>query len=153
MGQVLNATDFASARAVREAKLGELGMAPICMAPGAMDEGHSHTVVEEIVIVQAGEGSIQIENETFPLCAGSVAVVPAGQFHALCNTGNVNFEAVTIFNSNFDRDKVVLKTREEHFGAAGSDDANSAQLAELTATIGELKSALAKLEKKSKKRK
>ena len=116
MGTVLNSAEFAAARAVRSTKLEELGVVPIRMAPGEEDAGHSHTLVEKVVVVQGGKGCIQIESETFELCAGSVAVVPAGQFHALCNTGKVNFEAVAIFNSNVDRKAVVLKTREEHFG-------------------------------------
>ena len=148
MGTVLTATDFAAARAVRSATLKELGVAPICMAPGEEDAGHSHTVVEEIVIVQQGEGRIQIENETYDLCAGSVAVVPAGQFHALCNAGKENFEAVAIFNANVDRDAVVLKTREEHFGTAQDDeedvDALKAEIAELGKAVRRLQRKLAK---------
>ena len=148
MGTVLTATDFAAARAVRSATLKELGVAPICMAPGEEDAGHSHTVVEEIVIVQKGEGRIQIENETYDLCAGSVAVVPAGQFHALCNAGKENFEAVAIFNANVDRDAVVLKTREEHFGTAQDDeedvDALKAEIAELGKAVRRLQRKLAK---------
>ena len=148
MGTVLTATDFAAARAVRSATLKELGVAPICMAPGEEDAGHSHTVVEEIVIVQKGEGRIQIENETYDLCAGSVAVVPAGQFHALYNAGKENFEAVAIFNANVDRDAVVLKTREEHFGTAQDDeedvDALKAEIAELGKAVRRLQRKLAK---------
>lgn len=151
MGQVLNASDFAAAQAIRAAKLNELGFAPICMAPAEENEGHSHTLVEEIVIVQSGEGKIQIENETYDLCAGSVAIVPAGQFHALCNTGKGNFEAVTIFNSNVSRDQVVLKSREEHFGGANSDEGDiQGQLQALTATIKGLEQAVASLQKKKK---
>ena len=148
MGTVLTANDFAGARAVQSAALKELGVAPICMAPGEEDPGHSHTVVEEIVIVQKGEGRIQIENETHDLCAGSVAVVPAGQFHALCNVGKENFEAVAIFNSNFDREAVELKTREEHFGEEKDDgpdvDALKAELSELGKTVRRLQRQLAK---------
>ena len=148
MGTVLTANDFAGARAVRSATLKELGVAPICMAPGEEDAGHSHTVVEEIVIVQKGEGRIQIENETYDLCPGSVAVVPAGQFHALCNPGKENFEAVAIFNSNIDRDAVVLKTREQHFGEAEGDetdaDALKAEIAELGKAVRRLQRKLAK---------
>ena len=148
MGTVLNADDFAGARAVRSATLKELGVAPICMAPGEEDAGHSHTVVEEIVIVQKGEGRIQIENETYDLCPGSVAVVPAGQFHAMCNPGKENFEAVAIFNANVDRDAVVLKTREQHFGEAESDEADvdalKAEIAELGKAVRRLQRKLAK---------
>jgi mannose-6-phosphate isomerase-like protein (cupin superfamily) len=114
----LNTTDFEAARAVRGAKLKELGWVPVCMAPGEANPGHSHTIVEEMVVVQSGTGQIQIEDETYDLCAGSVAIVPAGKFHAMCNTGKENLEAVTIFNQNYDRDQVVLKSREEHFGCA-----------------------------------
>ena len=148
MGTVLNPTDFAAARAVRSAKLTELGVAPICLAPGQEDPGHSHTVVEEVVIVQKGEGRIQIEDDTYDLCAGSVAVVPAGQFHAMCNVGTGDFEAVAIFNANVDRDAVVLKTREEHFGTAPSDEmdveALKAELAEVGKTVRRLQRKLAK---------
>lgn len=140
MGTVLNATDFAAARAVRSSKLDELGVAPVCMPPGAEDAGHSHTAVEEVVIVQSGEGKIQIENETHDLCAGSVAVVPAGQFHAMCNTGSTNLEAVIIFNSNVDRKKVVLKSRAEHFGIA--DDDPTAEIAALKKTVKKLRKKL-----------
>ena len=79
-------------------------------------DGHSHTLVEEVVVVRSGKGRIQIERETFDLFPGSVAVVPPGRFHALCNTGSVNFEGVAVFNSKVDREAVVLKSREEHFG-------------------------------------
>lgn len=148
MGTVLNSSDFAAARAVRSATLKELGVAPICMAPGQEDPGHSHTVVEEVVIVQKGEGRIQIENDTYDLCPGSVAVVPAGQFHAMCNVGTEDFEAVAIFNANVDRDAVVLKTREEHFGTPPNDEmdveALKAELAEVGKTVRRLQRKLAK---------
>ena len=147
MGTVLTPSDFAAARAVRSASLTELGVAPICMAPGQEDPGHSHTLVEEVVIVQSGEGRIQIEDDTYDLCAGSVAVVPAGQFHALCNTGREEFEAVAIFNANVDRKAVVLKSREEHFGEATQEmdvDAVKAELSELGKTVRRLQRQLAK---------
>lgn len=146
MGTVLNPSDFAAARAVRSATLRELGVAPICLAPGQEDPGHSHTVVEEVVIVQKGEGRIQIEDETYDLCPGSVAVVPAGQFHAMCNAGPENFEAVAIYNANVDRDAVVLKTREEHFATSEEMDVEAlkAELAEVGKTVRRLQRKLAK---------
>ena len=139
MQTVLNSTDFEAARAVRSAKLNELGFVAVCMAPGEANKGHSHTIVEEMLIVQKGTGQIQIENDTFDLCPGSVAIVPAGKFHAVCNTGSENLEAVTVFNSNFDRKKVVLKSREEHFPAKA------------VSAKGRLKDELKALKKKNKK--
>jgi quercetin dioxygenase-like cupin family protein len=142
MEQVLTPTDFAAARAVGSVKLRELGFAPVCMAPGAENPGHSHTLVEEVLIVQRGTGKIQIEDDTFDICAGSVAIVPAGKFHAVCNTGAENLEGVTIFNRNVDRKKVVLKSRKQHFkkGASSRDS-----------EVAVLKSANKKLKKKLKK--
>lgn len=121
MGKVLDLADLAPSRVVRSTGLQEMGVVPICIAPGESDGGHSHTLVEEIAVVQHGEGRVQIENESFDLRAGSVAVVPAGKFHAYYNTGEVDLEGVAIFNSKVDREAVVLKTREEHFGGDAKD--------------------------------
>ncbi len=145
MKQVLNSEDFASARAVSASDLQELGFVPVCMAPGTENEGHSHTLVEEILIVKQGTGKIQIENDSYDLCAGSVAIVPAGQFHAVCNVGTENLEGFTIFNSNFDRKKVVLKNRAEHFGKKLS------QKDSLRAEVDALKKANKKLKRKIRK--
>jgi quercetin dioxygenase-like cupin family protein len=117
MGTVLNTAELLNAKNVKASELSELGVAPICIPPGQEGIAHSHTLVEEVVIVHKGKGAIQIEDETYKLRPGSVAVVPAGQFHALCNTGKKNFEATAIFNSNVDRSKVVLLDRAAHFGA------------------------------------
>lgn len=149
MQTVLNSTDFEAARAVRSAKLNELGFVAVCMAPGEANDGHSHTIVEEMLIVQKGHGQIQIENDTFDLCPGSVAIVPAGKFHAVCNTGSENLEAVTVFNSNFDRKKVVLKSRDEHFPAkkASAEDKLKDELKALKKTNKKLKKKLKKAKK------
>jgi quercetin dioxygenase-like cupin family protein len=148
MDQVLTPEDFAAARAVSSVKLQELGFVPICMAPGAENAGHSHTMVEEILIVRQGTGKIQIENETFDLCAGSVAIVPAGKFHAVCNTGSGNLEGVTIFNKNVDRKKVVLKTRKQHFKkAALSKGPARAELEVLKKANKKLKKKIRKIAK------
>ncbi len=149
MGQVLNNRDFEAVRAVRSAKLKELGYVSVCMAPGEANEGHSHTLVEEILVVQKGTGSIQIENDVFELQPGSIAVVPAGQFHAVCNTGSANLEGFTVFNRNVDRKAVKLKSREEHFGKTAEASAMDAAQAELKA----LRKANKKLKKKLKNRK
>ena len=149
MGHVLNTGDFAAARAVRGARLGELGYVSVCMAPGEANEGHSHTLVEEILVVQKGTGSIQIEDDVYDLQPGSVAVVPAGQFHATCNTGNVNLEGFIVFNQNVDRKKVKLKSREEHFGKPTKSPQDA--LETLQAEARALRKANKKLKKKLKK--
>jgi len=120
-------------------------VAPVCMAPGESNAGHSHTLVEEVLVVHRGKGQIQIEDEVFDLCKGSVAVVPAGQFHALCNTGKKNLEGVILFNSNIDRKAVVLKSREEHFAEP------SPSMEALCAEVAALKKQNKKLNKKLRK--
>jgi len=145
VGIILDTEQLLKARTVQSAELGELGVAPICIAPGEEGVAHSHTLVEEIVIVHKGKGAIQIENETFKLRPGSVAVVPAGQFHALCNMGKKNFEATAIFNKNVDRSKVDFKTRAQHFGA------KEPTMSEVCAQLERLNKAHKKLKKKLKK--
>ena len=146
MEGVLNQADFEAARAVNSVKLSELGFVPVCMAPGDANDGHSHTLVEEILVVQKGTGQIQIEDECYDLCAGSVAVVPAGRFHAVCNTGSENLEGFTFFNRNVDRKKVVLKSREEHFAQSSADGLKS-EIAALKKESRKLKKKLRKLKK------
>lgn len=147
MEQVLTPADFAAARAVSSIKLDELGVAPVCMAPGEENPGHSHTIVEEILIVRQGTGKIQIEDVTHDLRAGSVAVVPAGKFHAVCNTGAENLEGITIFNKNFNPKKVVLKTRKQHFKNASSGQAESSELVAMKKANKKLKKQIKKLKK------
>ena len=149
MEQVLSPSDFASARAVRSARLKELGVVPVCMEPGAENPGHSHTLVEEVLIVRKGVGKIQIENKTFDLGPGSVAVVPAGRFHAVCNTGSENLEGVTIFNSNVNPKKVALKSRKRHFADSRANDNDlCAEIKSLKKANKKLKKSIKKLKKK-----
>lgn len=141
MGSVLNSNDFKAARKIKEAALTELGVVPICVEPGGEVFGHSHSRIEEVVIVHKGKGKIQIENKMSDVCAGSVAVIPAGQFHAMCNTGKKNLEATVVYNSNVNREQVDFKNREQHFGS------QEPSVAELCAEITALKKAYKKLKK------
>lgn len=148
MKKVLSAEDFTAAREVKAAKLQELGYVSVCMAPGTENAGHSHTLVEEMLIVHKGLGRIQIEDDVYDLTPGSVAIVPAGQFHCVSNIGSDNLEGITVFNRNVDTKNVVLKTREEHFACA-SDPIDAALIAENLS----LKKANKKLKKQLKARK
>ena len=66
----MTSKDFASARKVKDATLTELGVVPVCVAPGKEIFGHSHTLIEEVVIVHKGKGKIQIEDDVVKLGAG-----------------------------------------------------------------------------------
>ncbi len=138
--------------------LNELGVVPICIAPGETPFAHSHDCVEEVLIVKSGTGQFELERECHEVCAGSVAVVEAGEFHALTNTGTENLEALVVYNANVDLEGLVLKTREEHFGT-GVGAEERAALAELrqatgalTELLGELQGELAALRSAPKRR-
>ena len=146
MGSVLTRKDLAVARKLKSAALTELGVVPVCVPPGGETFSHSHTLIEEVVIVHKGKGKIQIENDVCDLRAGSVAVVPAGQFHALCNTGKKDLEATVVYNANVNRDEVSFKDREQHFGGG------EPTLDEICAELESLKKAYKKLEKKLEKK-
>lgn len=95
--------------------LGKLGIAPVCVEPGGVTSSHSHVGVEEINIIKAGTGTLQIENDVMDVCPGTVAVIKSGEFHEIVNTGDENLEFIAIFNSDVDPKAVRLKNREEHF--------------------------------------
>ena len=143
MGSVMNSKDFAAARKVKAANLTELGVVPVCIAPGDEIFSHSHTLIQEVIIVHSGKGKVQIEDKLEKVCAGSVAVIPAGCFHALCNTGKQNLEATVVYNSNVNREQVDFKNREQHFGTA------QAEADVLRAELKTLKKAFKKLKKKA----
>ncbi len=139
MGQVYQGFDGVEEEILSGTNLGELGIAPVCVAPGVTCVEHSHDLVEEVIVVKAGRGQVEIEDQCHEVRAGSVAVVGAGEFHAIHNTGDENLEMVIVFNSNVDLASLTLKTREEHFGTQGV--IGRAERAALT----ELKSAAASM--------
>ncbi len=143
MGQVLQIDDRASFKGIDN--MAELGIAASRLAPGQKGVEHSHTLVEETTIVRSGSGRVQIEDRYYDLCPGSVAVIPAGEFHCITNTGAEPMEMVTVFNRNVDRGAVVLKNRQEHFGTAAGNAPPSGDIAALTAAIDELRGEIAAL--------
>jgi mannose-6-phosphate isomerase-like protein (cupin superfamily) len=117
MAQVWQAIDKVNLGIIEDTELGQVGIAAACLAPGGTTTGHSHTLVEEISIFKSGMGSIEIDNESFDVCEGSVAVIKAGEFHEITNSGDQNLEYITVFNSDVDKDKIDFKERAEHFTA------------------------------------
>jgi mannose-6-phosphate isomerase-like protein (cupin superfamily)/rubrerythrin len=116
MAQVWQAMDRIAEGIITDTQLQQVGIAPGCIEPGGTAAGHSHTLVEEINIFKSGSGQMQIENETFDVCEGSVAVVKAGQFHETFNTGDENLEYIVVFNTNVDTADIDFKDRHQHFG-------------------------------------
>ena len=144
MGSVLQNAEFETVRKLRALNLSELGVVPVCVAPGGEIFSHSHTLIEEVIIVLEGKGKVQIENEITKVGPGSIAIVPAGQFHALCNTGKKDLRATVVYNANVDRAAVDRKDRKTHFASG------EASLDEICAELKSLKKAYKKLKKKVK---
>lgn len=57
--------------------------------PGEIVGEHNHTDLDEVFIVQSGEGQIEIAGQSFKLEPGTCAVVEAGEMHCLKNTGKI----------------------------------------------------------------
>ncbi len=115
MGNVCMLSDRKNEGILADTGLGKLGVATVCVEPGGSSSGHSHVGVEEINVITAGAGCLQIEDAFFEVCAGSLAVIQSGEFHEIVNTGEENLEYLAFFNSDVDRKTVRLKNREEHF--------------------------------------
>lgn len=154
MGHVYHGLGGVQEEVLPDTNLAELGVVPLCVAPGVTCVEHSHNLVEEVMIVKAGQGEVEIEDQCHEVCAGSVAVVAAGEFHAIRNTGDDNLEMLIVFNSGVDLSAVKLKTRAEHFGTQRVGSAERAALAELktaaasmTELLGEVREELVALRK------
>lgn len=117
MNQVWSFDDRVNEGILSDTELAKLGIAPACIPPGECASSHSHTHVEEINIIKSGTGTLQIEDEIHEVCAGSVGVIPAGQFHELKNTGDENLEFIAIFNSDANPEDIVFLEKDAHFAA------------------------------------
>lgn len=73
-------------------------MGEVRLDPGAVLPWHYHDV-EDIVLVQGGDGRIQIEDGEFPLRAGMNFIIPAGVRHRLRNEGTEPVRIIFSFPS------------------------------------------------------
>jgi mannose-6-phosphate isomerase-like protein (cupin superfamily) len=63
--------------------------------PGTSVPVHAHPDMEEVFLILAGRGTIQVVNETAPLRPGDRVIVPAQVPHALTNTGRLPLRLIT----------------------------------------------------------
>jgi len=61
-------------------------LAHASLAPGRKLAGHVDPM-EEIYIIQSGQGRIQVEDDLCEVMAGDAVHIPVGHFHELTNTG------------------------------------------------------------------
>ncbi len=65
------------------------------VAPGRRLEGHVDPM-EEIYIIVAGEGLMQVEDQTRTVRAGDAVHIPIGSFHQLSNQGSRDLEILVV---------------------------------------------------------
>jgi len=63
----------------------------ICVTKGAP---HYHKAYDEVYYVLSGHGQLVVENETYELRSGAVAVIPAGAMHSLEAEGDAPLEFI-----------------------------------------------------------
>jgi quercetin dioxygenase-like cupin family protein len=56
-------------------------------APGQIAAAHAHADMCEVFFVEAGNGVIHIDGQSYPLSAGVCVAVEPGEVHEVCNTG------------------------------------------------------------------
>lgn len=66
--------------------------------PGDKPRGpHLHRDFEECIYVLSGEGTTCAESGEIPIKPGDIVLVPAGEKHMTCNTGNVPLVLLCFF--------------------------------------------------------
>jgi len=66
------------------------------LAAGDIVEEHVHPTMDEHYIIVSGEGSMQIDKEDYELKRGKFILVPAGSYHSLSVTKNIEFIIISI---------------------------------------------------------
>lgn len=66
--------------------------------PLQQTRGHNHEGQEEVYYFVSGSGTMQIDEETFPVQGGSVVLIPDGAFHKVINTSNTPLYFVCVFD-------------------------------------------------------
>ncbi|MFO1414855.1 MAG: cupin domain-containing protein [Burkholderiales bacterium] len=69
------------------------------IAPGGATPPHRHDC-EEVVIVDAGEGTLIVEGVAHPFAADSTLVIPRDAQHQIVNTGTVAIECTAAFSTS-----------------------------------------------------
>ncbi len=68
------------------------------LAPGGEITPHTHDTSTETFYILAGRGVSWVGAEQFELVPGVCGYAPPGVRHSVCNTGDADLEALSIFN-------------------------------------------------------
>ena len=67
--------------------------------PGKSTSGHKHPGQEEVYLYQLGSGTMEIDDDKFPVVAGDIVLVPDGAFHRV-HAGPEGCYFVCVFDGN-----------------------------------------------------
>ena len=90
-------------------KLNKLVLSQIILHSGQETKGHFHNGVEEVYFFQFGQGKMRVGNEFVDVRAGSIVLVPDGQFHRVINTGLSDLIFHTVYNRLKESNTVYAK--------------------------------------------
>ena len=85
-----------------------------CPARSVVRPMHSHTDVEEIILILAGEGEAWVDGETGRFKKGDAVLFPANSRHQVRNTGESDLITASIFASS-DAPKSYVMHEEDAF--------------------------------------
>ena len=79
-------------------QLDKLVLSQVVLHKFQKTRGHAHDGVEEVYFFQFGTGQMVVGSETETVGAGSIVLVPDGQFHKVINTGLSDLIFHTVYN-------------------------------------------------------
>ena len=79
-------------------ELNNLVLSSTNLHPLQQTRGHKHEGQEEVYYFVSGSGSMQIDEEFFPVQGGNVVLIPDGAFHKVINTSNTPLYFVCVFD-------------------------------------------------------
>lgn len=79
--------------------LNNLVLSKTILHPKNETSGHSHPGLEEVYLFKSGSGTMQLDEDQFPIQSGDIVLIPDGAFHKVFNTGDEDLIFVCVFQS------------------------------------------------------
>lgn len=83
-------------------------LAEAMVPPGASTIAHYHRLSEELYLVTAGSGRLQVGEEEREVQAGDCVVIPPGERHQLHNTGEADLVVVCACSPAYSHEDIYL---------------------------------------------
>lgn len=68
------------------------------LKPRQSTRGHRHHGQEEVYYFVSGQGTMDIDEENFPVKSGDIVLIPDGAFHRVHNSADSNLYFVCVFD-------------------------------------------------------